>query len=349
MSITLGKSRSYLWTVTAGGVNLSRLPGEEELTSQADSFAAAVRLGRDAALLRNALSRALFQNLPADVWNRSEWMMVADGPLLNGMPFCALSDLKGRPLIEDKTLRFLPSELLLAERLPARTAPKDFVGVGDPIYNLADPRLQHSGPADAKSVSESVMLTRLVASGREIQAAAQETRMGHAVLLTGPNATRANLTAALANNASILHFAVHVVSPPGQRQQAALALSLRNGIPELLTPEAIAAFRVPGSLVVLSGCSSGLGKVVPGAGLQGLSRAWLLAGASAVVVSNWPTPDDSGKFFSAFYDHFDHIKSGDTAQRAALALRQAQLDMLHGSGYKTSPQFWGAFAVIAKE
>jgi CHAT domain-containing protein len=306
-------------------------------------------MGRDFAPARTALSRALFENLPPDVWNRSEWMMVADGPLLNGMPFCALSDLKGRPLIEDKTLRLLPSELLLADRSPANAASKTFVGVGDPIYNMADPRLEHARMADAKSLSESVMLTRLVASGREVRAAAQETRASNAVLLTGATATRTDLTAALAHNAGILHFAVHVVSPPDQPQEAALALSLRNGIPELLTPEAIAAFRVPGSLVVLSGCSSGLGQVVPGAGLQGLSRAWLLAGAAAVVVSNWPTPDDSGQFFSAFYDHFDQIKSGDTAQRAALALRQTQLDMLHGSGYKTSPQFWGAFAVIAKE
>jgi CHAT domain-containing protein len=349
ISINLGKQRSYLWAVTSLGVNLSRLPGEEELTSKADSFAAAVRTGRYAAPLGAVLSRVLFENLPSDVWNRSEWIIVADGSLLNGIPFCALGDLKGKRLIEDKTLRFLPSELLLTDRLPAQAAIKTFVGLGDPIYNLADTRLDHSRPADAKSISESVMLTRLVASGREVRAAAQETRASGAVLLTGASATRTDLAAALAHNAGILHFAVHVVSPPGQPQEAALALSLRNGMPELLTPEAIAAFRVPGSLVVLSGCSSGLGKVVPGAGLQGLSRAWLLAGAAAVVVSNWPTPDDSGRFFSAFYHHFDQTRSGDTAQRAALALRQTQLDMLHGSGYKTSPEFWGAFAVIAQE
>jgi len=349
ISITLGKSRSYLWALTSRGVNLSRLPGEEEIASKADSFAAAVQTGRDAAPLSAILSRVLFENLPSDVWNRSEWIIVADGSLLNGIPFCALRNLKGKPLVENKTLRFLPSELLLADRRAAQAAPNTFVGVGDPIYNLADPRLDHSRPADSKSISESVMLTRLVASGREVRAAAQETRTSGAVLLTGASATRTDLIAALAHDTGILHFAVHVVSPPGQPQEAALALSLRNRIPDLLTPEAIAAFSVPGSLVVLSGCSSGLGKVVPGAGLQGLSRAWLLAGAAAVVVSNWPTPDDSGQFFSDFYNHFDQIRSGDTAQRAALALRQTQLDMLHGSGYQTSPRFWGAFAVIAKE
>lgn len=352
ISITLGKHRSYLWAVTAEAVNLSGLPGEGELTSKADSFATAVRLGYDPSVFAESLTRALFANLPADVWNRSEWMVVADGPLLNGVPFCALRDWTpghaGKTLVESKTLRFLPSELLLTERHP-EPASRKFVGVGDPIYNQADSRMTPQQVADGKTVSEGVMLARLVASGNEVRNAAKETRSVDPIILTGAKATRQNLTAALGHNPSLIHFAVHVVSPPGQPQQAALALSLRNGIPELLTSEAIAAFHVPGSLVVLSGCSSGLGKVLPGAGLVGLSRSWLLAGAAAVVVSSWPTPDDSGEFFSSFYDHFDQIKSGDTAQRAALALRQTQLEMLHGSGYKRSPSFWGAFAVIAKE
>ncbi len=352
ISITLGKRRSYLWAITAGGVNLSRLPGQGEITSKADSFATAVRLGHDPAVFADALTRSLFANLPPDFWNRSEWMVVADGPLLNGIPFCALKDLApgraGNLLMEDKTLRFLPSELLLADH-HSQPIPNSFVGVGDPIYNRADSRLTHAQLADAKTVSENVVLARLVASGTEVRNVARETRSSNAVILTGTRATRQDLAAALTHAPGVLHFAVHVVSPPDQPQQAALALSLRNGVPELLTSEAIASFHVPGSLVVLSGCSSGLGKVMPGAGLVGLSRAWLLAGAAAVVVSSWPTPDDSGQFFSSFYHHLDQIKSGDTAQRAALALRRTQLEMLHGSGYRTSPTFWGAFAVIAKE
>jgi CHAT domain-containing protein len=139
------------------------------------------------------------------------------------------------------------------------------------------------------------------------------------------------------------------VSPPEQAQQAALALSLKEGIPELLTPEAIATYHVPGSLIVLSGCSSGQGKKLPGAGLMGLSRAWLLAGASAVIVSAWPTPDDSGRFFSAFYSHFQKSQSGTLANRAAVSLQQAQLDMQRSSGYSGSPSLWAAYSIISKE
>jgi CHAT domain-containing protein len=80
----------------------------------------------------------------------------------------------------------------------------------------------------------------------------------------------------------------------------------------------------------------------------GLSRAWLLAGAAAVVVSAWPTPDDSGQFFSAFYAHL-RTQSGPLAQRAATALQQAQLDMQRGGGYRSAPSFWAAYSVISKE
>jgi CHAT domain-containing protein len=101
----------------------------------------------------------------------------------------------------------------------------------------------------------------------------------------------------------------------------------------------------------MSGCSSQQGETLPGAGLIGLSRAWLLAGASAVVVSAWPTPDDSGHFFSSFYSHFQPVTStsGSLAKRAAVALQQAQLEMQRSNGYGSSPSSWAAYSVISKE
>ncbi len=262
---------------------------------------------------------------------------MADGALLEGVPFSALanlapSSLKDEPLIASHSLRFLPTERLLL--VPQGRPPeRRFLGVADPIYNVADARrLQKAGRPDQARAgrldqprasrldqqrvdlleaneSGSAPLARLVGSDREIRSAAKIAAMPDSQILVGPEASGATLSRALKNTPEVLHFAVHVVSPPGHPQEAALALSLTpDGLPELLTPEAIAAYRVPGTLVVLSGCSSEQGKVLPSAGLIGLSRAWLLAGASAVIVSAWPTPDDSGQFFSAFYSHFQACK-----------------------------------------
>ena len=84
---------------------------------------------------------------------------------------------------------------------------------------------------------------------------------------------------------------------------------------------------------------------------QDPDREWarrLLAGASAVLVTAWPTPDDSGTFFKSFYTHF-HAAAGNVAQRAAAALQQTQSEMKAGSGYRSDPAFWSAYSLISKE
>ena len=187
-------------------------------------------------------------------------------------------------------------------------------------------------------------------SRREVEQASKSARLSQVELLSGADATVDNVVDALNRSPNIIHFATHIVAPPGHPEEAAVALTLnQNDLPELLTRETIASLRLPSSLVVLSGCSSGQGRTVPAAGLIGLSRAWLLAGASAVVVSDWPTPDDSGLFFSNFYSFFSELNSGSIAQRAAVALGRTQLVMARGGGYGSSPHLWGAYTLVARE
>jgi hypothetical protein len=352
LSFCLGKKNSFLWAVTRNQVNVYQLSSEREIGAKAVRFASAVRGGLDMPNTGAELSRTLFGQLAPEFWQKPEWLIVSDGALLNGVPFAGLPDPSAccqSPLIAKHTLRFLPSELLLLgpkSEQPARR----FVGVADPIYNTADSRLaRNRSAADLLDDASTISLARLVGSEKEIRNAAKLSGMPEERLLVGPRATSEDLQKSLAEDPELVHFAVHVVSPPEQAQQAALALSLKEGIPELLTPEAIATYRVPGSLIVLSGCSSGQGKKLPGAGLMGLSRAWLLAGAAAVIVSAWPTPDDSGRFFSAFYSHFQKSQSGTLSQRAAISLQLAQLDMQRSGGYGGSPSLWAAYSIISKE
>ena len=360
LSFSLGSDKSFLWAVTGNGVRVHKLPAESEIAGIARQFSQAVQHRQDTSVPGRRLSETLFGNLDPDVWRKPEWLIVGDGVLLGGVPFAGLTDLASATgssfLIRSHDLRFIPSELLLLSSDKVR-AQRRFVGVGDPIYNTADFREKSAGRVDGDAQRASMALPRLVGSSREVRSAAKQSGLPRSEILVGQQATVSFLQKAIAKQPEILHFAVHVVTPdmsrganPGQGSQAALALSLtKEEMPELLTPEAIAALRVPGSLVILSGCSSQRGEILPSAGLMGLSRAWLLAGASAVMVSAWPTPDDSGQFFSSFYSHFDAVSSGTLAQRAAVALQQAQVEMEHGDGYRSSPKFWAAYSLISKE
>lgn len=350
LSFCLGKGKSFLWAITGDDVNLYALPAENQIAAQVKMFSDSVRYRQNAAPAGLSLSRDLFGKLTPAVWQKRDWLITADGALLSGIPFAALPDLTSRtqPLIANHTIRSLPTALLLLSASTTNPG-KRFVGVADPIYNLADSRRTISVVSAANRTPE-LALGRLIGSEREIETAAKESGLPDVELLAGSQASTAALQKALVKTPEVLHFAVHVVSPEGQPGEAALALSLtKENMPELLTREAIAGYRVPGSLVVLSGCSSEQGRTLPSAGLIGLSRAWLLAGAAAVVVSAWPTADDSGQFFGVFYHQLKAIQSGSLPSRAAAALQQAQLQMQRSNGYRSSPSFWAAYSIVSKE
>ncbi len=349
-SFSLGEQKSYLWAVTSSDVRLYDLPKQDIIAHQAQAFSHAVSINSPEELgAGRALSRSLFANIAPSLKRKRNWLLTPDGALLDKVPFSylpAVFENTEKPLIASHTIRLLPSaHLLQTSTAKARTG--CFVGVADPIYNLADSRRDRT--KGLKVRASSTVLGRLVASEVEIKSSAAECGLPETKMLTGKNASGECLREVTRSSPAILHFAVHVISPRDFPQEAALALSLtKESLPELLTAESVATYRVPGSLVVLSGCASQQGEILPGAGLVGLSRGWLLAGAAAVVVSAWPTPDASGSFFPTFYAHYRQA-TGSVGMRAATALELTQLDMQRSTGYQSEPKFWAAYSIISKE
>ncbi len=95
-------------------------------------------------------------------------------------------------------------------------------------------------------------------------------------------------------------------------------------------------------MVVLSACETGLGKVVKGEGIIGLTRGWLYAGAKNLVVSLWKVADQStSEFMVKFYDL---LFSGKTK---AEALQQAKLEMIKERKY-TEPFYWAPFILVGR-
>jgi CHAT domain-containing protein len=233
-----------------------------------------------------------------------------------------------------------------------------FLGVGDPIYNEADPRLprrrENSATgwlsplrlfAASRPSTAGLVLPRLVASGAELDDCARAWD-GDSILLRGAGATRRNLALQMRRNPAVVHFATHVLESPERPAFGLIALSLTDREEtELLTPFEIAHWRIDAGLVVLSGCNSAQGAALPGTGLMGLTRAWLSAGARAVVSSRWPTPDEDGPLFKALYRNLRTERRADPGQ----ALRIAQLEMIRSGGGHARPRYWGAYFVIGGE
>jgi CHAT domain-containing protein len=95
--------------------------------------------------------------------------------------------------------------------------------------------------------------------------------------------------------------------------------------------------------VVLSACETGLGKEIHGEGIVGLTRAFLYAGAAAVVVSLWKVADAStAELMVRFHQHLR-----DPLRSRSGALRRAQLDLIE-SGAFAHPYYWAPFVLVGK-
>jgi CHAT domain-containing protein len=239
-------------------------------------------------------------------------------------------------LVEHRTLKLAPSVLNVAVSSANGPDGRLFAAIADPIYNAADSRLSPE-PQRADMLGwfstagrPSSEMARLPGSMAELEAAVGALRPLKPILLTGGQVNRQAFLSVLDRRVNILHLATHVVTAPGDSRQALIALGLnsRTRDQDLVGADEIIARRNGARLVIMSGCGSGNGEVLPGAGVLSLTRAWILAGTSGVVASHWPVTDHSGALFERFYQH---ASTRSDAAGWARALQQAQIESIrHG-------------------
>lgn len=117
----------------------------------------------------------------------------------------------------------------------------------------------------------------------------------------------------------------------------ALALFGGPGEDGFLTALEVCTASCRADLVVLSACNSGTGRVVPGEGMVGLVRAFLLAGAERVVATLWPVLDEP----AAAYTH-TLVKTWQTGTFLDPSM-QAATDAIHTPTSPAPPESWAAW------
>ena len=342
-SFHLGARGSWLWALDRAGLELYSLSPRAAIVSQIRAALPAIRESRPGAdALSAALYRTLFGSVPPRFREAPNWLLELDDALFE-VPFATLIENSGsRPLylLEHHTLERVPGVSYWLEAVnkgQPQISPL-FLGVGDPIYNRADDRLSGTPAA----IGNALPLPRLVGSGPEIEACARAWS-GPAVLLRGSDVSREKLAAQLGRRPAVVHLAAHYLQSAARYRDGLIALSLSpSGSTELLTAFEISRWRLETGLVVLSGCHSAVGAALPGTGVLGLTRAWLAAGAQAVVASLWDVPDDEGTLFEPLYRTLHSSPRLD----APRALREAQLLMLHTGGRMARPDYWGAYFIV---
>jgi len=140
-----------------------------------------------------------------------------------------------------------------------------------------------------------------------------------------------------------IHFATHSFLDEIRPGRSGILLSrapqsLEDGI---LQMGEIMRLKMNADLVTLSACSTGLGKLVNGEGVLGLTRAFFYAGARNVAVLLWNVNDfATATLMVSFYRHLTR------GVPESEALRQAKLSLLHSSQpLWHHPYFWAAFVI----
>jgi CHAT domain-containing protein/tetratricopeptide (TPR) repeat protein len=360
LEYALGERRSSLWIVTEKQIRMVLLPARREIERQAESFRSSTahqpKGNFDA---WQAQARHLYQLLvgPADEALRASHnvVIVPDG-VLHYLPFESLiSTSEGNPpryLIEDYAIAYSPSatvygNLLTEPRKQTRPAPYALLAYGDPVFGMSSPGVATRGMGDlVRSVyrSSGIQFAPLPNTRTEVENIGALYPPERRRLYLGPAATEASVKRENLLAYNQLHFATHAVLDEQVPARSGVVLSLIDTGDEdgILRANEIFNLKLNADLVVLSACQTGLGKLVKGEGMIGLTRAFLYAGSARVVVSLWEVNDlATAEFMRIFYQK---MKDGITP---GLALRGAKLEMMHsGSAAYRHPYFWTPFVLV---
>ena len=262
----------------------------------------------------------------------SQVVIVPDGPLAL-VPFAALVDENGRYVAESGArIRLVPS-LAAADvisKRPRNPIRKSLI-IGDP----------HVGE---------IIKDGNIIPVPSIPSAAKEAKLIGRVLrckpLTGRQATKKEFLRNV-ESADLIHIAAH-----GDAERGEILLAAPSGTGEdqavpvdevMLKMSDLETKRIQAQLVVLSSCYSARGKV-QGEGVVGMARAFLGAGARAVLVTLWAV-DDSVTYpmMGIFYGGLlDGKSASDALSDAMKVVRESQEVFRHA-------RFWAPFILLGDD
>lgn len=260
------------------------------------SLVDATRAGLDTAATA-WLSGALVAPLLDELAGVERVTIVPDGPLFL-VPFDVLPLRAGGLVAERFTVSLSPSPRLAGSAGAGRD--------GRPALVVAGVLTEAAAPSGLAAEAQRV---RAAIRGREVR------------LLEGRGATESAVREGMVG-AGLVHLASHAVPNVSRPDFAEVRLA-----PDGMHDGRLQAFEVRrldlrGTIVVLSACETGSGRVAGGEGPVSLARAFLQAGARVVVATLWPVLDTPGDLMADFHARLD------AGAEPARALRDARLAAL---------------------
>ncbi len=328
--VSLEPERGFVWTITRDSLRSRQIPGDSviaPLVTRLHRFAAQA----EPLASEGALTRQLGQWLLEDAFDARRPSRIL--------------------LCLDGSLHYVP---LAALRLPGSEpgAPPRLVDVVSVAVAGSLRSLMTDSPPSRATSALLIQSDGARGTHRSLKGAQREVADISATLAKIPHRTLLNSVAtvpavreALSERIGWIHIASHGVANATIPELSALELTplAQSNLPDTsgkLFAGEIRSLGIDAELVVLSGCETQFGRHLNGEGLQGLSYAFLTAGADRAVGSLWRVSDEAtAELMTAFYRALS--RSGDPAA----ALRDAQLAL---KVTRPHPYFWSGFVLTTK-
>lgn len=345
ISYWVSHHRILLWIIDAQKVVMRQIPIEKsQLTSEMEKWLKPIKYSvlADQIQLTNKTTEHLNHGQ-----NLYKWLIASIAE--------NIKDYGSLMIIPDAHLQNLPFESLVKACEDMNDyAQCDYLGLQKAIsYNdsmtaweqLSEREHDNIDSILAFAANENILLN-LPASVLEIQQIQQ--LYPHGQYSSGKQATEQLFKSQLSNQ-KIIHLASHGILDNNIPMNSGLQFVDSQTDDGYLSGYEILNLDITADLTVLSACQSGDGQLIQGAGIVGLSQAFLQAGSNSVLVSRWKIADKpTAKFMQYFYTSYQENQS--KSQALLMARRKLfetsriyQLAFKKTSSYYAHPRYWAGF------
>jgi len=318
LSYWIRNKELVLWLITHSGVISKTVSiDKNDLTTIIEKTRRAIQSNSNVTAT-SGLSD-LYQLLVAPVEDNlapfSNLVIIPNGPI-HFLPFQALINMKGDYLVQHFNMIYAPSAS---------------------IYTICNDRLIKTGSRFmGMALSDVIVGNNVGLPGTEDELKKILPLFPDNISAIGKESTE-TFVKKNAGNYNFIHFATHGSYNYRQPLYSYLLFSSTEEDDGRLNVSEVLEMNINAKLVTLSACETGLGNLDQGDELTGLSRAFIFAGSSAVIVSLWSVADyPTSLLMTNFYRYLKEYPM-------QVALSMAQRDVL-----KVFPQplYWSPFILI---
>lgn len=356
---SLWQEHSYVWVISKNSFTSHKLASRTEIESVARKYYDLLLYPdqpEELIATGKKLSQLIIPPL-AEAKQKPRVVIVSDG-VLQYIPFASLPTESNDLLFNRHQIVNLPSSSVLARLRTNQkgkvAAKKQLAILADPVFSKSDSRLPQKQVPGTEDLGYDPLISAMRSSDLKLDPLPGTREEANAILALVPKSKQtsvfdfdANLQFATnpeLSNYNIVHFATHGILNSERPELSGIVLSLfdeqgnaQNGFLRL---HEVFNLNLPADLVVLSACETGLGKEIRGEGLVGLTRGFMYAGATRVLVSLWKVDDKAtAEFMTQFYRLM--LEDGLTP---AEALNATQKYMQQHSDW-SHPYYWAAFTL----